>query len=112
MDTFQNMQSAHILEDKDSDNDPKPSDTKFKVEKTSEGPDACPLMAEEEHGSQSKSVDALAKSLAAMSNSLENKPDKQKSETNKKKEELGKDILDSLAESKLKMLTFKVSAFH
>lgn len=104
------MQSDQISKENESTESLKPSNSKTTVEKTSQGPDACPLMAHEEHGPKGESVETLAKSFAVMSSSIEKNPEKKKSDSKKQKEELGKDILDSLADSKLKMLTFKVKS--
>lgn len=76
---------------------------------SSQDAERCPLMADGEDVSK-KSVDALARSFAVMSNALEEEGQGSKSKPDKTKEQLGKDILESLADSKLKMLTFKVKS--
>ncbi|XP_034244711.1 protein ABHD18 isoform X2 [Thrips palmi] len=68
--------------------------------------DKCPLMDQDDLSAE-KTVDALAQSFAAMSSSIDEETDS-KSGKEIRKEELGKDILDSLSDSKFKMLTFKV----
>lgn len=76
--------------------------------KAQQDPDKCPLMDQNDVSSK-KTVDALAQSFAAMSSNIVEEYET-KSGKEIKKEELGKDILDSLSESKLKLLTFKVKS--
>ncbi|XP_026274817.1 protein ABHD18 isoform X2 [Frankliniella occidentalis] len=110
IDNLQNLQPDQQHEKEKSDSNLKSSNGIPASEVlSSKDPGSCPLMAE---GDEKKhdSVDLLAKSFAAMSNTIETDTEREKTDAEKEKERLGKDILDSLADSKLQMLTYKVKS--
>lgn len=107
-DTLDNLQPSQRVEGELFSRKKVVNDERNKKSKTLQDADNCPLMAPDGQ-SDKKTVDSLAQSFAAMSSSIDEDTGT-KAGKKLEKEELGKDILDSLSDSKFKMLTFKVQS--
>ncbi|KAJ1521080.1 hypothetical protein ONE63_002786 [Megalurothrips usitatus] len=109
IDNLKNLQDEVVGNQDNAENISLPNDKQDIKLDSNQDSESCPLMADDTQASK-RSVDALARSFAAMSSNISEPPDNNQSESEKKKEVIGKGILESIADSKLKMLTFKVKS--